>query len=59
MKAATAGLPENLRLLFILSPVEGMRYKEVADIAGCSEDAVKMRIHRARKHVRDTLRPYL
>jgi RNA polymerase sigma-70 factor (ECF subfamily) len=59
VKAAIADLPENLRLLFILSTVEGLRYREVADIAGCSVDAAKMRIHRARKRVRETLSPYL
>jgi DNA-directed RNA polymerase specialized sigma24 family protein len=36
-----------------------MRYKEIGEIVECSEDAVKMRIHRARKRVRDAIRPYL
>jgi len=57
--SAVAGLPESLRLLFVLGTLEGMRYREISEIAGCSEDAVKMRIHRARKRVRDALRPYL
>ena len=59
VKAAVADLPENLRLLFVLGALEGMRYREIAEVAGCSEDAVKMRIHRARKRVRDALKPYL
>lgn len=59
VEAAVAALPENLRLLFVLGTLEGMRYRDIAEIAGCSEDAVKMRVHRARKRVRDALRPYL
>ena len=59
VEAAVAALPENLRLIFVLGTLEGMRYREVAEIASCSEEAVKMRIHRARKRVRDSLKPYL
>lgn len=59
VETALAGLPESLRLIFVLGTLEGMRYHEIGQIVGCSEDAVKMRIHRARKQVRDALRPYL
>ena len=37
----------------------GMRYREIGEILECSEDAVKVRIHRARKRVRDALKPFL
>ena len=59
MEAAIASLPENQRLLFVLGTQLEMPYREVAQIAGCSEEAVKMRLHRARQQVRHTLRPYL
>ena len=59
VKAAIARLPESLRTIFVLGTIEGMRYREIAEILDCSEDAVKMRMHRARKRVRDTLRPYV
>ncbi len=59
VEAAVAELPENLRLLFVLGTIEGLRYREISEIAGCSEDAVKMRIHRARKRVRDALKGYM
>ena len=59
LEAAVAGLPESLRLIFVLGTLEGLRYKEIAEICQCSEDAVKMRVHRARKQVRDALKPYL
>ena len=59
VELALAALPESQRLMFVLGTLEGMRYSEIAGIVGCSEDAVKQRIHRARKQVRDALRPYL
>ena len=59
MEAAVAALPENLRLVFVLGTLEGMRYREIAEVAGCSEEAVKMRVHRARTQVRDRLKTYL
>lgn len=59
MEAAVAELPENLRAVFVLGTLEGMRYKEIAEILDCSEEAVKMRVHRARKRVRDRMKSYL
>ena len=59
VEAAVAALPDNLRMLFVLGTMEGMRYREISEIVGCSEDAVKMRVHRARKRVRDALKPYI
>lgn len=59
LKAAVAALPETLRLVFVLSTNEGLRYKEIADIVNISEEAVKMRVHRARKQVRDRIQKYL
>jgi DNA-directed RNA polymerase specialized sigma24 family protein len=48
-----------LRAVFVLGTLEGMRYKEISEICECSEEAVKMRIHRARKQVRDKIKNYL
>ena len=56
---AVAGLPENQRLLFVLATQMGMKYREIGQVVELSEDAVKVRIHRARKRVRDALKPYL
>ena len=56
---AVAALPESQRLLFGLGTQMGMRYREIGQIVELSEDAVKVRIHRARKRVRDALKPYL
>ena len=59
MEAAVAALPENLRMVFVLGTLEGMRYRDIAEICDCTVDAVKMRVHRARKQVRDRLKHYL
>ena len=59
VEAAIAALPEKQRLMFVMGTQLGMRYREIGEIVQCSEDAVKVRIHRARKRVRDHLRPYL
>lgn len=59
VEAAVADLPESQRLIFVLGTQLGMRYREIGQIAGCSEDAVKVRIHRARKRVRGMLKNYL
>ena len=59
VEAAVAELPESQRIVFVLGTQMGMRYREIGDIVGCSEDAVKVRIHRARKRVRDAIKPFI
>jgi RNA polymerase sigma-70 factor (ECF subfamily) len=59
VEEAIAELPESQRLLFVLATQMGMKYRDIGHIVDCSEDAVKVRIHRARKKVRDSLRKYL
>jgi len=59
VEAAVADLPESQRLIFVMGTQLGMRYREIGEIANCSEDAVKVRIHRARKRVRDAIKPYM
>ena len=58
-QSATDNLPESLRVVFVLGTVEGLRYRQIADVLECTEDTVKMRMHRARKRVRDALSSYL
>jgi RNA polymerase sigma-70 factor, ECF subfamily len=59
VEAAIQQLPESQRLLFVLATQMGMKYKDIGQIVEISEDAVKVRIHRARKRVRDSLSNYL
>ncbi|MBI5635007.1 MAG: RNA polymerase sigma factor [Nitrospirae bacterium] len=45
---AVGRLPENMRLAVILSKYHGLSYDEVAGIMGCSVNAIKLRVHRAK-----------
>jgi RNA polymerase sigma factor (sigma-70 family) len=45
-------LPEQQREALVLSLNEGLRYDQIGAILGCSEAAVKVRVHRARFHLR-------
>lgn len=48
-------LPAGLREVFVLREVNGMSYKETADIIGCTEEAARMRLSRARSVIRRAL----
>jgi RNA polymerase sigma-70 factor (ECF subfamily) len=41
-------LPENLRIAVILQKFHGLSYEEIAAVLGCSVNAVKLRVHRAK-----------
>jgi RNA polymerase sigma-70 factor, ECF subfamily len=51
-------LPEELRTVFVLRDVEGLSNAEVADVLELSVAAVKSRLHRARRSLRDWLDRY-
>lgn len=48
-------LPAALRDAFLLKHQAGYSYEELAEIAGCSVSAAKMRVHRAREALRACL----
>jgi DNA-directed RNA polymerase specialized sigma24 family protein len=48
-------LPPLYRAVLALSESEGLKNQEIADVLGCSLDTVKIRLHRARKMLRETL----
>jgi RNA polymerase sigma-70 factor (ECF subfamily) len=48
-------LPENYRTVVILSELEGVKNKEIAEILNISLDTVKIRLHRARAQLRKKL----
>lgn len=58
LDAAVAELPETLRAAFLLRDVEGLSTAESAAVLGLSESAVKVRLHRARLRLRETLAEY-
>ncbi len=52
-------LPEYHKSVFILYEIEGLSYKEIADVVGCSIGTVMSRLHYARKKLRAMLAPYV
>ena len=51
-------LPPDFRLAVILSDVEELSYKEIAEIMGCPIGTVMSRLHRGRKLLQDRLRDH-
>jgi len=52
-------LPEDQKFTLVMRDIEGLSYKEIAQIQGCSVEAVKSRLFRARSTLRKKLRPFL
>lgn len=52
-------LPENQRAALVLSRVDGLSYREVADALECSESAVKSLVFRATATLRKELEEFL
>ncbi len=48
-------LPVTLREVFLLREVNGMSYEETSEIVGCSMEAARMRLSRARSAIRAAL----
>ena len=48
-------LPEDYRTALVLHDLEGQTAAQVADIVGCTIATAKIRIHRARRRLRDAL----
>ncbi len=55
LEAAIDRLPEIYRLVFLLREVEEMSTTESAECLGVSEEVIKVRLHRARRLLRDAL----
>jgi RNA polymerase sigma-70 factor, ECF subfamily len=56
---ALDGLPPNFRTIIVLSDVEGLSYREIAEVLNIPVGTVMSRLHNARKRFRDLLRPLL
>ena len=54
-----SNLKYEYREVVVLRDLEGLRYKEIADILGCSVEAVKSRLFRARSVLRERLEELL
>ena len=58
VKQALDGIPFDYRLAVVLSDLEDFSYKEIADIVDCPVGTVMSRLHRGRRLLQKTLRPY-
>ncbi len=56
---ALKSLPPHHRAIIILSDIEGLSYREIADVLGCPIGTVMSRLHNARKRLRTVLAPLL
>lgn len=57
VEAALASLPEHYRAAVVLRDVQGLSIQEMAKLLGVSETAAKVRVHRARKKLKEMLYP--
>ena len=59
IRAALDSLPLKARTIIMLSDVEGLSYKEIAEVLNCPIGTVMSRLHNARKRLRSLLGPML
>ena len=59
IRETLADLPGNQRAALVLSRVDGMSYREVAEALECSESAVKSLVFRATATMRKQLAEFL
>jgi len=59
LEAAVGELPPKQRAALLLSRVDGLAYRDVAEALGCTEGAVKALLFRATQSLKKTLREYL
>lgn len=57
--AVVKTLPTNLREAFVLREINGLSYQEAASLMGCTQEAARMRLSRARSAIRHALQPLL
>jgi RNA polymerase sigma-70 factor (ECF subfamily) len=59
LEVAVGALPPKQRAALLLSRVDGLAYRDVADALGCTEGAVKALLFRATQSLKKTLRDHL
>ena len=59
LRRALAELPESYREILLLRESQGLNYEELASVLGCSLDAVKSRLKRARQEIVSRSRHFL
>jgi RNA polymerase sigma-70 factor (ECF subfamily) len=58
IRGVIENLPESYRMIVILSELEGLRNKEIAEVLGLSLDTVKVRLHRGKARLKQELSDY-
>jgi RNA polymerase sigma-70 factor, ECF subfamily len=58
VKAAVEELPADLRTTFLLSTLEGLKYREIAEVMDCPLGTVMSRLFRSRRMLQDRLAHY-
>ncbi|MCP5004519.1 MAG: sigma-70 family RNA polymerase sigma factor [Planctomycetes bacterium] len=58
VKNALEELPDDFRMVILLSTVEGFSYKEISEMIGCPLGTVMSRIYRGRKMLKEKLTDY-
>lgn len=58
VKEAIQRLPENLRSIFVLYEIEGLKYKEISKVLDLPLNSVKVYLLRARKKLQEELKDY-
>src|SRR5262249_29387595 len=53
LECALLRLPEEKREVLVLSRYQEMKYEQIAEVMGCEVGAVKVRVHRALKELRE------
>jgi RNA polymerase sigma-70 factor (ECF subfamily) len=56
LERALERLSPDLRVVLVLRELEGLPYQEIADLLGIKKSAAAVRLHRARRQLRDMLR---
>jgi len=59
IRRALDSLPPKARTIIMLGDVEGLSYREIADVLGCPIGTVMSRLHNARKRLKALLGPML
>jgi len=55
---AIARLPKIFRMTLVMREIEGLKYREIAELLQCSQARVKSRIYRARLLLKEWLAPH-
>jgi RNA polymerase sigma-70 factor, ECF subfamily len=59
LERAVRELPDTHRAILVLHDMEGLNHSEIAEVIGLAEGTVRVRLHRARLHVRRILTSHM